>query len=432
MDFSDFLILFSFLSEVVLLLFLELKAWGTLYTPLNFLMLPYTVVLLITILLAGNFGFVEFHYPSIAIWSVGLLLFSIPSFVLGTLLAKYSKPNKSAIETTALSKRLVIISIFVGFLLLFKFYGTLTSSVALIGTDDFAEDFSGHGIWAHIRQLSVPLLAICIYFLGKRRLWLIPVLLCLLLPNIINMVKGVIIITILSGMLLRLYAGKTRLNGKFIFITVGSGFLLFFVFYIVLPLLGKGESNITDEHIAFVFKHFGHYLTSGILGLSEDMIRNYPDASFIDIILSPFINIYNQIAGIDEILSPVNPYYHTTGQNLTNVRTFFGTLFIYTNWFQFTIYTLFVSLIFYMIKICTIKFNNIYVYGIYFYECSLLAMGWFEFYFFHLSAIEIPLMFLGLLFISRLQLCSGSISLENIRKGSNDMLIQEARKEKDI
>lgn len=415
MDVSDFFILFSFLLEVVLLLFLELKAWGTLYTPLNFLMLPYTAVLLITILLAGNFGFVEFHYPSIAIWSVGLLLFSIPSFVLGTLLAKYSKPNKSVIETTALSKRLVIISIFVGFLLLFKFQRTLSTSVAFIGSDDFAEDFSGHGIWAHIRQLSVPLIVICLYFLSKRRLWLIPILLCLLLPNILNMVKGAIIITILSGMLLRLYAGKTKLNGKFVLITIASGFFLFFLNYVLLPVLGKGEDNITNDQIAFVFKHFGHYFTSGILGFSEDMIRNYPDASYIDIILAPFVNIGNQIAGTGEIISPINPIFHSTGQNGTNVRTFFGTLFIYTNWFQFTVYTLFVSTLFYMIRICTIKFNNIYIYGLYFYGCSLLAMGWFEFYFFHLSSIEIPIIFLVLLVISHLRWCSIPISLDKMK-----------------
>lgn len=415
MDVSDFLILFSFLLEVVLLLFLELKAWGTLYTPLNFLMLPYTAVLLITILLAGNFGFVEFHYPSIAIWSVGLLLFSIPSFVLGTLLAKYSKPNKSVIETTALSKRLVIISIFVGFLLLFKFQRTLSTSVAFIGSDDFAEDFSGHGIWAHIRQLSVPLIVICLYFLSKRRLWLIPILIFLLLPNILNMVKGTIIITILSGMLLRLYAGKTKLNGKFVLIAVALGFLLFFLNYALLPILGKGEDNITNEQMAFVFKHFGHYLTSGILGFSEDMIRNYPDASYIDFTLAPFINIGNQITGTDEIISTINPVFHSTGQNMTNVRTFFGTLFIYKNGIQFTVYILFLSTLFYMIRICTIKFNNIYIYGLYFYGCSLLAMGWFDTYFSSLAAIEIPVIFLVLLVISHLRWSSAPITFNEMK-----------------
>ena len=48
-DILDSLILLTFLLEVAVLLYIELKAWKTLYTPLIFLMLPYTVILLISI-----------------------------------------------------------------------------------------------------------------------------------------------------------------------------------------------------------------------------------------------------------------------------------------------------------------------------------------------------------------------------------------------
>mgnify|MGYP003330486641 CR=1 FL=1 len=78
-DILDSLILLTFLLEVAVLLYIELKAWKTLYTPLIFLMLPYTVILLISIAISGNWGFVDFYYPSILFWSVGLFLFSIPS-----------------------------------------------------------------------------------------------------------------------------------------------------------------------------------------------------------------------------------------------------------------------------------------------------------------------------------------------------------------
>ena len=78
--FQDILILVSFLIEVAVLLYLELKAWKSLYTPLNFLMLPYVIVLLISIAISGNFGFVDFYYPSILLWSVGLLIFAVPSY----------------------------------------------------------------------------------------------------------------------------------------------------------------------------------------------------------------------------------------------------------------------------------------------------------------------------------------------------------------
>ena len=37
-----------------------------------FLMLPYVAVLLITILISGNMGFVAFNYDSIYVWILGL------------------------------------------------------------------------------------------------------------------------------------------------------------------------------------------------------------------------------------------------------------------------------------------------------------------------------------------------------------------------
>lgn len=68
-----------------------------------------------------------------------------------------------------------------------------------------------------------------------------------------------------------------------------------------------------------------------------------------------------------------------------------------------------------MIRICTIKFNNIYIYGLYFYGCSLLAMGWFDTYFSSLAAIEIPVIFLVLLVISHLRWSSAPITFNEMK-----------------
>ena len=84
----NILIVLSFLVESAVLVYCEKCIWKTLYTPLNFLILPYILVLFITILISGRFGFVEFYYPTILLWNVGLLVFFIPSFVLGFLFNK--------------------------------------------------------------------------------------------------------------------------------------------------------------------------------------------------------------------------------------------------------------------------------------------------------------------------------------------------------
>ena len=62
--FQNGLIIVSILLEIAVLGYLEVKAWKTLYTPLNFLMFPYLIVLVFTIAVSGNIGFVEFYYPT--------------------------------------------------------------------------------------------------------------------------------------------------------------------------------------------------------------------------------------------------------------------------------------------------------------------------------------------------------------------------------
>ncbi len=158
--------------------------------------------------------------------------------------------------------------------------------------------------------------------------------------------------------------------------------------------------------VEFIAKHFVHYFTSGTLGWSYDIDQGIPDRNDFSYIISPFVNIYNAIAG-NEPISPVNPFYWNTGITYTNVRTFFGTLYIYSNPLVFATYTITISSFLYLWKVLAILHKNIYLYAILFYYCGLLAMGWFEFYFFHLSIIEIPIYFGIFAWLSRKEVILG-------------------------
>ena len=118
-SFGNLLILVTYIVEVSLLIYLEVKTWKTLYTPFSFLVLPYTVVLLISISVAGNFNFVEFYYPSILIWCGGMLLFAIPSLTLGALLAFYGKPVNGQVDKGSFPKSILF---FIGLVILLFIY----------------------------------------------------------------------------------------------------------------------------------------------------------------------------------------------------------------------------------------------------------------------------------------------------------------------
>lgn len=388
----NLLIISTFLIEIAVLLYLEKKIWKTLYTPLLFLLLPYTLILGLTILISGRMGFVELYYPSIMIWCIGLLLFSIPSFVLGLFFAKSLHNGATvSLENEKFPIPLVIISALVVLLFAVHFRSILGSSQGFVGSDEFSGDFSGHGFWAHLHVSTLPILILAIYFVSKKNWWLWFVIIGLMLIGVINQVKGWIIIPIVAGLSMRIYFKKTHLSLRLVLSMLIFGFLVFLVSYMVLPLLGKADGKVTSELFDFVVGHFFHYMTSGVLGLSMDMEHGFPDRGDFDTLIAPLLNICNVVVGNEDMVSPVNPLYYHTGLNLTNVRTFFGTVFIYTNWFSFSVYILLVSAVMYFLYIFVRKLANLYLYVLYFFECSLLCMGWFEFYFFHLTVFEFPI-----------------------------------------
>lgn len=396
--FIGILLLSTLLLEVFVLTYMEYISWKTLYTPLICLMLPYLLILLITLVVAGHHHLVGFYYPSLFVWNIGLLLFAIPSFILALATKKYPQTFQKGIKETKYPRVIGVVSILIILAFSFRFVHVLNTTTELFGTDDFAEEFCGHGLWAHLRNFIVPLLIIAIYHVSKKRWWLWGIIFALLLIQLLYMVKGAIIISVVAGLLIRLYAGKMHLNISLITKSFAGAFAVFILVYMVLPLLGKQQGLDNMELLELVSDHFLHYLTSGTLGYSYDLQMGCPDKAGFEILVSPFVNLYHVFTGSkEELLSPVNPYYHFTGISYTNVRTFFGTMSIYCNPWQFVLYILVASTILYLIQLQARAKGNVFIYAILCYFCGLMAMGWFEFYLFHLAMIEVPMITLLLM-----------------------------------
>ena len=386
------LILLTLLIEVGVLLYLEEKAWHTLYTPLNFLMLPYVVILLLTVSVSGKWGIVDFYYPSIVYWNAGLLLFAIPSYAMGFVLQKNNKPIGRPIDDgEGMPDIVVVLSVIMCLAFLYRLKQTLGSSSATFGTDEFGMDYDGHGLWAPLSKFNLPLLILCIYYADRRKWWLWIIVITLVFITFIHQVKGWVIIPCVTGLAMRLYSGKTHLTAKFLFFLAIGAVAVFLVSYILSLVVG-GNAMLGGAILEFILRHFVHYLTSGVLGFSMDLAAGMPDKGNMDILFAQFVNLTNVLTGNDEIISQVNGVFFHTGLNNTNVRTMFGTIAVYTNPGQFIFVTLLLSTVIYSLKVLSIRFGNIYLNIIYFFECAMLCMGWFEYYFFHLDVIEVPVM----------------------------------------
>ncbi len=399
----DFLLLSSLIIEVFFLAYIEIKAWKTIYTPLNFLMIPYMAVLFITLCVAGSsWGFVEFYYPSLIIWNVGLLLFAIPSYVLAYVMNKRGFSTDTTIKEEGMPKILIVFSIIFSLLFIWHLKSVLGSSEQALGSDKFGEDFSGGGLWGHLRIFILPLLMASIYYVSKKNWWLWFPIIVFVAVCVLNQVKSWAIIPCVGAFCIRLYTGRTKLTMRFVITAVLGTFLAFFSFYAMSILVVNQRTSISDEFWTFMIGHFLHYLTSGTLGWSMDVQAALPDdVGSLEVILSPLINLGKTVVGDDELISPVNRLFFNSGITQTNVRTIFGTLYLNTTVLSFAAYIIVLSTICYSIRIVTMLHKNIYTYIIYFFVCALLFMGWFEFYFFHLIVFELPVIVACIWFVDK-------------------------------
>lgn len=387
----DSLTVLCLFVEVALLLYLEKLSWKTIYTPLSFVMLPYTAVLVVTLLVAGSkFGFVEFYYPSIILWIVGIALFAIPSLTLGYVANKSGIQTVRPLENNEMPPIVLWIGLFCCVAFLYHLRQMSGSSAEDFGSDSFGEEFSGGGFWGQLRQLTIPILIMAVYYADRTHWWLWLIVVLLVIVSLINQVKGWTIIPCLAGLAMRIYTGRLRVTLKLMAYVIIGAFAVFFISY-GLSILFVQKRGVSGEFMEFLFGHFFHYLTSGTLGLSMDMERGFPDAGGdFEMIIAQVVNLFRHFTGDGEMVNPLNPLYFNTGITLTNVRTLFGTLYINSNAAQFVLYILFLSTLMYMLKLAMARFSNIYVYTIYFFNCILLFMSWFDLYFASLIVFEMP------------------------------------------
>ncbi len=389
---ANILILLTFLAEVVLLTTLDKRLWGTLFTPLNMLSIPYTVVLLLMLLVQERLDFVAFYYPSLLIWMGGLLLTAIPSWIIGynyrkrggTTLFNDDRPDK---ERTLMIFCAVLIIPF-----LFRLKGMMSSVILSFGSDEFGENFATYGIYGHLLHLLIASSIVLFSCVRKgNRVFPITIIVAVAFLAFVNQVKSWVIIPIIAGLLLCLLTNRIHLSAKMLMGIGIGGFAIFVSSYLVMFTYGN-DLEYNDNIGLIIVEHEYHYVGSGVLGLSEDARLGFLETPDTDVLFAPFVNIIRAITG-ETYVSPINPVYleiSSASALGSNVRTFFGTIYVNSQYGSFIPLVLFFSSLFYMLRVAALRCQSVFVTAIDAWVCALLAMGWFEFYFFHLSTFEIP------------------------------------------
>ena len=393
----------TLLIEVVLLVLCEKRWWQSFFTPITALAIPYTLVVLLAAVVGGHNGFVPLYYPSLAVWIIGLPVMSCVSFVMSIVFR--SMPVTPKVQLSGLRHEGLYVSLMAGLLLLVALHlrGTIASSLFAFGSDDFGEDFATFGIYGHIMTVLIAMEIVAFAQIRPHKRWLYSglILLCVFFL-FVNQVKSWVIIPVLAGVWLCLSIGKLRLSIKLLMWVGLGGLLLFVLSYLVAFLIAQGVSY--ESHIGdYILSHVYHYLLSGVLGFSELCRLDLIDQPAPEALFAPIINLFNTIIGREPI-SPINPnflYIHSDAMLGTNIRTFFGTIYLYGGSMLFVPYILLVGAVGYAVHGWARRSNALYIHSIDAWFCALFAMGWFECYTFHLRTFEVPVILLVLHILSR-------------------------------
>lgn len=391
MTLMDFIAVVAIYVEIAVLAIIDMKLWRTIYTPLNLLMLPYALMLTVALIACGNWDIVEFYYPSLQVWMIGLPIFAIPSYIFG--LYMHNKidvcVNDNYIDDNINMRVLNIVSTILVVMYILRFILMLRTSPYLPGSEDFGEVYAGRGLWGHLNRILHVLSIIYIYKYDKKHWYYLLLVAGMFFVTLMYGVKSWVLIPAIAGICMRLYTGKTKLKFGLVVRVILLAFIVFIITYTFSLFLGVEENDSYDMIFMFICRAFVHYIISGIVGLSMDMQLGVLETPNFDVLLANILNLYNVIMG-NEYVYAINPFFLHNGINGSNVRTFFGTIYVNSNIIQFILLVLFNSALVYILKVLTLISKNIYLNVIYYFIGGMLIMGWFDYFLYTLPAIEVP------------------------------------------
>ncbi|MBQ7362536.1 MAG: hypothetical protein IJW68_08625 [Bacteroidaceae bacterium] len=392
MEILNILLLAGIYVEMAVLAYFEHKLWNTFYTPLNFLMVPYAVVLLFCVLVCGNFDVVDFYYPSLILWMFGLLLFAIPSYLFALSYQQNIQKSDATIIDDSLPMKIIdIMTFIIVALFMFRLLRMVQTSPHLPGSFDFGQEYCGKGIWGHLHRLFHALVILYIYKYDNKHWYYALLVVAMFIVSFMYGVNSWVIIPTMAGLAMRLYTGKMKLRLSLLLKIIFFGFSVFIVSYTIALFIGKGDDAASyDVIFDFICKIFIHYFISGIVGWSQDLqmgILERPDSY---IILACLINLLKAFTGGGDFVEVINPHFIHNGIRGSNVRAFFGTIYVNTSIIEFVLLILFFSALMYMLKVWLMRTKSLFVALVYFFYMGMLTMGWFEYYFYHLPFLEVP------------------------------------------
>ncbi len=372
-----------FVFELTLFVLVDYYKFNTIYTPALCLGAPFAIVLLVAVFVGPYFDFLPLSEASVILWCIGLLLFWLPGAVLmfAVLEGKIAFPFENIVSSDGINTVIRIISwLFIIILLLSSVRSYLIHGT--IAGESFSKDFASQGFAAHcLSMMKYNVAYLVAVNSGKKIQSYIITILTFVFLFLYN-VKGGIILTALVCLFARFIMLRSKLN----FLKIISIIILGSMFFVLSYVIALGEFSFN-----FILFHFLAYILAGIVGLSEHLKQGLPvDVDFL-IIFQPVINLFHVVTGgdvsraISELWVDTNLIY----AKQSNVKTFFGSIYVYSGGVKGMLVSLTAGLLSYYLLVITIVKKKLTYLILYLFVVASLMLGWFDFYFNNLFFYEV-------------------------------------------
>jgi hypothetical protein len=204
-------------------------------------------------------------------------------------------------------------------------------------------------------------------------------------------VKGWILITVFAIIFAEAQkSNKGKISIASLIIGGVTGIFLFFAIYLSRQLTVGFTLNDLSVQSQWIFSHFISYLTAGLFGLNA-VVDGLKLSGGLDVIFSPFINLYLLISGdayVNVISEITSPGFYDLGQG-GNVYSMIGYLIGYAGFIKGIIIALFYLGGVYLLLGLALRMRSSALWAGSLYYTAIFSFGWFDYYFWSIRPYEI-------------------------------------------
>lgn len=313
--------------------------------------------------------------PSVYIWCIGLALYWLVGYILSLCLLRKNINNKTPFKQVIYMPQGVLV--FSSIIALLTDLGLVYAAIKIapIGSDEF-KDFCGTGLIAHMAVYLrfVILWLICANNVVSRRNIILKwfVILSTVFYAVTYSTKGSIVLLLLSVIIMRkIILNKNVKILQLILLAISSLFIFFVSYSIVFGYAAP---------LNFIFNHTFFYFVSSIASFSQYCKIDAPIEISAEILFMPIVNFYYKLMGmpLEKVYSDL---WTAVGPGIeSNVKTFFGTIFIYGGVWGGIFTVIVYSLVGHLLLVCSLKRNQFALFS-YCICLAALTLGWFDLFF---------------------------------------------------